>query len=173
MTGYLTNDLLNTYDNFRHQRSPSFSDTLICCISCGVWWAKRGQTLAQKYNNTFLQKRQFFLEVIMDENQGYVIRQSVLFDNGRGIALGEHPREGFVTWQFTEEKGRRDYYWGHYYDDGAAAEKDYIDRAADYQRRFGVREVKRPIAQQMREAAEQAGERPAPPRREAPDRGDR
>ena len=73
----------------------------------------------------------------MDENQGYVIRQSVLFDNGRGIALGEHPREGFVTWQFTEEQGRRDYYWGHYYDDGAAAEKDYADRAADYQRRFG------------------------------------
>lgn len=29
------------------------------------------------------------------------------------------------------------------------------------------------IAQQMREAAEQAGERPAPPRREAPERGDR
>ena len=28
----------------------------------------------------------------MDENQGYVIRQSILFDNGRGIALGEHPR---------------------------------------------------------------------------------
>lgn len=80
-----------------------------------------------------------------------------------------------MTWQFTEEQGRRDYYWGHYYDDGAAAEKDYTDRAADYQRRFQVREVKRPIAQQMREAAEQAGERPAPapPRREAPDRGGR
>ena len=80
-----------------------------------------------------------------------------------------------MTWQFTEEQGRRDYYWGHYYDDGAAAEKDYTDRAADYQRRFGVREVKRPIAQQMREAAEQAGERqaPPPPRREAPDRGGR
>ena len=29
----------------------------------------------------------------MDENQGYVILQSILFDNGRGIALGEHPRE--------------------------------------------------------------------------------
>ena len=66
----------------------------------------------------------------MEENQGYVIRQSVLFDNGRGFALGEHPREGFVTWQFTQEGGHRDYYWGHYYDDGAAAEKDYADRAA-------------------------------------------
>ena len=54
----------------------------------------------------------------MEENQGYVIRQSVLFDNSRGFALGEHPREGFVTWQFTQEGSRRDYYWGHYYDDG-------------------------------------------------------
>jgi hypothetical protein len=36
-------------------------------------------------------------------------------------------------------------------------EKDYADRAADYQRRFMVQEVKRPIAQQMREASEQAG----------------
>lgn len=84
----------------------------------------------------------------MEENQGYVIRQSVLFDNGRGFALGEHPREGFVTWQFTQEGSRRDYYWGHYYDDGAAAEKDYADRAADYQRRFHVREVKAPISRQ-------------------------
>ena len=42
MTGYLTSDFLNTFDNLRHQRSPSFSDTLICCNSCGAWWAKRG-----------------------------------------------------------------------------------------------------------------------------------
>lgn len=53
----------------------------------------------------------------MEENQGYVIRQSVLFDNDRGFALGEHPREGFVTWQFTQEGGHRDYYWGHYHSD--------------------------------------------------------
>ena len=80
----------------------------------------------------------------MGENQGYVIRQSVLFDNGRGFALGEHPRAGFVTWQFTEEQGRVDYYWGHYHSDRAAAEKDYTDRAADYQRQYGVHEVERP-----------------------------
>ena len=65
----------------------------------------------------------------MDENQGYVILQSILFDNGRGIALGEHPREGFVTWQFTEEQGRRDYYWGHYHSDLLAAKKDLLERA--------------------------------------------
>ena len=95
----------------------------------------------------------------MDENQGYVIRQSVLFDNGRGIALGEHPREGFVTWQFTEEQGRRDYYWGHYHTDKEIAEKDYSSRVSDYQRRYGVREVKRPIAEQMREAGTLAKEK--------------
>ena len=77
----------------------------------------------------------------MEENQGYVIRQSVLFDNGRGFALGEHPREGFVTWQFTQEGSRRDYYWGHYHSDPQMAEADYRNRAEDYQRRYYVREI--------------------------------
>ncbi len=79
-----------------------------------------------------------------EENQGYVILQSVLFDNGRGFVLGEHPREGFVTWQFTEEQGRRDYYWGHYHNDGTAAERDYANRAANYRRQFDVNEVALP-----------------------------
>ena len=74
----------------------------------------------------------------MEENQGYVIRQSVLFDNDRGFALGEHPREGFVTWQFTQEGGHRDYYWGHYHSDPQLAEADYHNRAEDYQRRYHV-----------------------------------
>lgn len=115
------------------------------------------------------------LEKHPDLGKNALIRQSVLFDNGRGFALGEHPREGFVTWQFTQEGSRRDYYWGHYYDDGAAAEKDYADRAADYQRRFHVREVKAPISRQMEEAGRLAQERQAPPapKREAPDRGER
>ena len=111
----------------------------------------------------------------MDKNQGYAILKVVMLENGRGFALGECPREGFVTWQFTQEGSRRDYYWGHYYDDGAAAEKDYADRAADYQRRFHVREVKAPISRQMEEAGRLAQERQAPPapKREAPDRGER
>lgn len=73
-----------------------------------------------------------------------------------------------------EKQGRRDYYWGHYHKDGAAA-KDYAARAADYQRRYGVLKVRQPIAQQMQEAAEQAGDRqsPAPHKRKTPDRGDR
>lgn len=76
-----------------------------------------------------------------DENQGYIIEKSVLFNNNRGFALGKHPREGFVTWQFTEEQGRRDYYWGHYHSDETAAERDYLDRTTDYQRRYEVHEI--------------------------------
>ena len=47
----------------------------------------------------------------MEVNADYIIRQSVLFDNGRGFALGESSKAPapFVTWQFTEERGRRDY----------------------------------------------------------------
>ena len=46
----------------------------------------------------------------MEENQGYVIRQSVLFENNRGFALGENFKapNPFVTWQFTLEDGQRD-----------------------------------------------------------------
>ncbi len=97
----------------------------------------------------------------MEENQSYVIRQSVLFDNGRGFVLAESQTAPapFVTWQFTEEQGHRDYYWGHYHTDKEIAEKDYSSRVSDYQRRYGVREVKRPIAEQMREAGTLAKEK--------------
>lgn len=77
----------------------------------------------------------------MDKNQGYEIQKAVLFDNGRGMAFGEHPREGFVTWQFTEEAGKRDYYWGHYHSDRAVAEKEFTERGTDYMRRFAVKVV--------------------------------
>ena len=105
----------------------------------------------------------------MEKNAGYEIRESVLFDNGRGFALGENPKAPapFVTWQFAEENGHRDYYWGHYHTDEAAANKDFATRAADYQRRCGVQEVKRPIAEQMKAAKEQA-EKPVDKVREMP-----
>ena len=79
----------------------------------------------------------------MDKNTGYEIKQAVLFSNGRGMALGESATAPalFVTWQFTDEAGKRDYYWGHYHDNKATAEKEFTDRSADYQRRFGVKVV--------------------------------
>ena len=62
----------------------------------------------------------------MEKNAGYVIRESVLFDNKRGFAIAEHGNPKvpapFVTWQFAEENGRQDY-WGHYHADEASAQK--------------------------------------------------
>ena len=94
----------------------------------------------------------------MEKNAGYTIFESVLFDNGKGIALGQSPTEAdhFVTWQFDQGDERRDYYWGHYFDDLADARYDFNARVAEYKRRFGVHEVKRPISEQMKEAEEQA-----------------
>jgi len=74
----------------------------------------------------------------MDKNQGYVIQCSVLFNNGRGFAMGEHPREGFVTWQFTQEDGKRDYYWGHYHSEEGATLGDFNRRVFDYERQPGI-----------------------------------
>ena len=114
------------------------------------------------------------------KNAGYVIRESVLFDNKRGFAIAEHGNPKvpapFVTWQFAEENGRRDYYWGHYHADEASAQKDFKDRAADYKRMYKVQEVKpRTIAQQMKEAAKlaEADRGRAAPKKTTPDRGDR
>lgn len=105
----------------------------------------------------------------MEKNAGYEIRESVLFDNNRGFALGYNDRSPapFVTWQFAEENGHRDYYWGHYHTEEAAAVKDFAARSADYQRRYGVQEVKRPIAEQMKAAKEQT-EKPVDKVRETP-----
>lgn len=106
----------------------------------------------------------------MEENQGYVIRQSILFDNGRGFALAENPGtpSPFVTWQFTEEQGHRDYYWGCYYSDGTAAEKDFSARVSGYRKSYGVHEVRRSIAEQMREAGTLAKEKALDKVREIP-----
>ena len=76
----------------------------------------------------------------MESNQGYVIRQSVLFDNGRGFAMGENFKapNPFVTWQFTQEDGKRDYYWGHYFNEECEAIGDYNRRVFSYENQYGV-----------------------------------
>lgn len=73
---------------------------------------------------------------------GYEIKRSVLFDNDRGFALAENPNapQPFVTWQFTEENGKRDYYWGHYTTNKDAAVRDYENRVSEYQHEYGVSE---------------------------------
>jgi len=81
--------------------------------------------------------------VILEENQGYVIRRTILFDNKCGFVLGEDPKapNPYVTWQFNEQDGHRDYFWGHYHNEPDMAERDLHNRAEDYQRRYHVFEV--------------------------------
>lgn len=79
----------------------------------------------------------------MEINADYVIRRTILFDNKCGFALGENPKapNPYVTWQFNEQDGHRDYFWGHYHNDPDMAERDLHNRAEDYQRRYHVLEV--------------------------------
>ena len=49
--------------------------------------------------------------------------------------------EAYVTWQFNEQDGHRDYFWGHYHNEPDMAERDLHNRAEDYQRRYHVQEV--------------------------------
>lgn len=113
-----------------------------------------------------------------DTVQGYAIKDAVLFENRRGVALAENPKapQPFVTWMFTQQKdGRRDYEWGNYFQDEKRAVKDFKARADEYQRRFGVREIRLPIAEQMKLARQQAemDRGPEAPKKDAPDKGDR
>lgn len=70
-----------------------------------------------------------------DRVHGYEIKRSILFENDRGFAYAENPNapQPFVTWQFTEENGKRDYYWGHYTKNVDTALKDYEARAGGLQ----------------------------------------
>lgn len=103
-----------------------------------------------------------------DTLHGYEIKDAVLFENGRGVAFAENPKapEAFVTWMFTQDKyGRRDYERGNYFKDGERAAKDFKTRTDNYRRDHHVQEARRPIAQQMKEAAKLADAdrgRPAP-----------
>lgn len=79
----------------------------------------------------------------LDVVEGYEVQKSVLFSNGKGMALAENPAapEPYVTWQFTEAKGKRDYYWGHYFADKGEALRDFTERVEHYKSSFCVSEV--------------------------------
>ena len=67
-----------------------------------------------------------------------------MLENGRGFALGEHPTapSPYVTWAcYDDDKGQRQYEWGHYGNDLAAMEKDLTERVQDYQRMYHVKIV--------------------------------
>ncbi len=86
----------------------------------------------------------------MEKNAGYEITRAILYDNDRGFAIGENPAapSPFVTWQFTEEQGRRDYYWGRYFNTEADAVRSFLDRTSGYERQYGVH----PISEGPRQA---------------------
>ena len=44
----------------------------------------------------------------------------------------------FVTWQFTQEDGKRDYYWGHYFNGECEAIGDYNRRVFSYEKQYDV-----------------------------------
>jgi len=70
---------------------------------------------------------------------GYIILQSILFENDRGFAFAENKNapSPFVTWQFTDENGKRDYYWGHYFSREDSARADYDKSVGDYRAEYG------------------------------------
>ena len=79
--------------------------------------------------------------------QGYEIVRSIAFNDQRGFAIGLNPDavSQFVTWQFTMEDGKRDFYWGHYTDDLAGAADNYIARTIVHMD-SGAKEVLNPFA---------------------------
>ena len=77
----------------------------------------------------------------MDKNQGYEIIKAVMLENGRGFALGHHPTapSPYVTWAcYDDDKGQRQYEWGHYGSDRTALEQDFAARVQEYQRLYSV-----------------------------------
>ena len=85
----------------------------------------------------------------MDKNQGYEIIQAVMLENGRGFALGHDPAapSPYVTWAcYDDDKGQRQYEWGHYGSDRSALEQDFAARVQEYQRPYyvGVKQTEAP-----------------------------
>jgi hypothetical protein len=74
---------------------------------------------------------------------GYEIQRTILFTDGKGIALAENLNapDPYVTWQFTEENGKRDYYWGKYTTSKDRATTDFENRATSYHKDNGVSEI--------------------------------
>lgn len=75
----------------------------------------------------------------IEKNINYEITKSVLFDNDCGFVLGHNPNAvaPYVTWQFAQTQGKRDYFWGHYHGDEARAEGDFKGRIKEYASRYG------------------------------------
>ena len=113
-------------------------------------------------------------------NIGYVIKRSILFENGYGFALGENLNapDPYVTWRFSEKQGHRDYYLGRYTSTEEKATKDFEERVSYYQEQHKYVQIIEPksIAERMKEGAEKAAEhnaaRTEPPKKKEQDLSD-
>jgi hypothetical protein len=103
-------------------------------------WAKEFTIPEEAFNNTWLQSHAVLVEdftgyvrklyeglgadrFVLPGNEergefvhGYEIIRSVMFSANQGFAIANNPQavDEFVCWQFTEDNGQRDYYWGIY-----------------------------------------------------------
>lgn len=87
-------------------------------------------------------------EVTGERNSGYDIQQIVQFENNRGFVLAHNPDapSPYVTWQFTAQAGKREYYWGNYFSNEKDAREHYQLRTAVYIISENVREAENYLA---------------------------
>ena len=103
---------------------------------------------------------------------GYEVKDSMLFDDENGFVLAENPKASnpFAVWRFSLDKhGRRNYTQGHFFENRAAAERDFFPRCKEYQEFNGVNEVKPSLAERL-QAAKQEAARQTAPSHKPPDR---
>lgn len=87
-------------------------------------------------------------------NQGYIITSSVHIGEAEYVmGVNTKAPSQYVTWKCSDGE---DYYWGHYFSDGFAAEKDLIARAQQEiryieQQRGGQSEKAKPVKDKGRE----------------------
>lgn len=76
------------------------------------------------------------------KNAGYIITNSITIGESE-VVLGVHETKGnmFVTWECNN---KTDYYWGHYFDDLLAAQKDFLQRGLDKVRFYEHSKPKKP-----------------------------
>jgi hypothetical protein len=74
---------------------------------------------------------------------GYEITRTITFVDNRGFAIGHNPNAAnpYVCWQFTSENGKRDYYWGNYYDTEKDAGDFYVARVIVHMSGSDVKEI--------------------------------
>jgi hypothetical protein len=78
---------------------------------------------------------------------GYEIMRSINFDDNRGFAIGHNAAavNPYACWQFTIENGKRDFYWGHYFNGAKETEDNYIARIFVLMHDDKVKEIPNPL----------------------------